>query len=143
MPARFVFVALTLHADGSGQAWPSIERLMTETGLSRRTVQTALVELTAAGDLAVTRGGGRGNTNVFAITAKGCSSYTVSNGERAHQARQRVQLTTVKGAGDAPEGIRKDLEGARAPLPDDVRARNVAGARAAKQARREAMRRSR
>lgn len=40
-----VFLAIALHANEDGYAWPSIERLARETGLHRQTVFTALNQL--------------------------------------------------------------------------------------------------
>jgi DNA-binding transcriptional MocR family regulator len=46
--AKLVYIALALRAGGDGRAWPSVGRLMADTGYSRATVHRALSRL--AGD---------------------------------------------------------------------------------------------
>jgi hypothetical protein len=62
---RLVLYALADMANDDGECWPSIASLVERTGLSERTIQTALAKLVSAGTLAVERGGGRGRTNLY------------------------------------------------------------------------------
>lgn len=53
-PARHVLTVLAWYADVDGRrAWPSVATLTRQTGLARRTVQTALGDLRAAGLAAI------------------------------------------------------------------------------------------
>jgi hypothetical protein len=54
-----VAYALAIHANSDGEAWPSIERLVTLTRLARRTVQRSLVRLDELSVIHIERGGGR------------------------------------------------------------------------------------
>ncbi len=67
---KFVLVAMADHAcDICGLTWPGIRRLMRETGLYERTIQTALSALTAAGLLSIRSypHGGRGRTTEYLV----------------------------------------------------------------------------
>jgi pyocin large subunit-like protein len=89
--ARLTLIALEAHSNGDGCAWPSVDRLATMTGGSRRTVQRALRELERLGELeAVERHSNQ--PAVYRITGRG---VTV--------ARQRGVTVTQRQNDAAPE----------------------------------------
>lgn len=66
--ARAVLLVIAWHADEHGaEAYPSLETLADESGVSRRTVMSAIDELERAGEIAVSKGRGRGQTHRFAV----------------------------------------------------------------------------
>lgn len=68
LSARLVLLAIADHANGDGlDAYPSTVQLMRKTGLSERAVQKAVAELVELGELHVSAGGGRGNTNRYRV----------------------------------------------------------------------------
>lgn len=140
-PARFVFIALTLHANGDLRAWPAVSRLATETGLCDRTVRYALDELEAAGDIeAVER---PGQSSMYQIADNPGKRCTPAGNAPLQENPEPLQEIPGTPAAAAPKGIRKELEGARLALPDDPdaidRARNLAGVDAARAAKRAAL----
>jgi DNA-binding transcriptional regulator YhcF (GntR family) len=46
---KFLLIVIANYADERGQAWPSIERLCADTGMSRATVQRTLRKLEKSG----------------------------------------------------------------------------------------------
>jgi hypothetical protein len=54
-----VAFAIAIHANSDGEAWPSIERLVTYTRLARRTVQRSIQRLGDLRIIYIERGGGR------------------------------------------------------------------------------------
>jgi len=46
---KFLLIVIANYADENGQAWPSVERLCADTGMSRATVQRSLRKLEKAG----------------------------------------------------------------------------------------------
>ena len=52
---RTVFIFLSMHANQESQAWPSLNRLADETGLSKRTVQRCIEKLKEKGAVSVQR----------------------------------------------------------------------------------------
>lgn len=112
MPARFVFVALTLHANPkSGLAYPSITHLATETGMGRRTVQRALGELEQRGDITASRR--RGVLNAYRVVHNERQNGTSAAEALVPESHELVPLTTPTSATVAREGI-EGIEGARA-----------------------------
>src|SRR5579859_3251738 len=63
--ARLTLLLLAYHADDSGKAWPGLELLARETGLSRRGLLDALARLERSGELTIEHGRGRGRHNVY------------------------------------------------------------------------------
>lgn len=65
---RLVLLAIANHADiDAASAWPSVTRIAAEARVDRATVFRALRRLEELGELEVTRGGGRGVTNLYRI----------------------------------------------------------------------------
>jgi DNA-binding transcriptional ArsR family regulator len=77
-----------LH-EQSGEARPSIKRLTRATGLSERTVQRAINDLTDAGLMEVSRGGGRNRASVYRF------KNPVNNNDAVSSAKPRQQSDTV------------------------------------------------
>jgi hypothetical protein len=144
---RHVALTLSLHMnERGGSAFPSVERLAHETGLSDRTVQKALHTLVERGWLAHANAGNRGGrpkpgtirTNCYeASVPKGepaspfdhdkgepASPFACQKGER--RSPLRVNLTTQKGEAGSPEDVKnssvEDVFGAK-PTDDPVVAR--------------------
>jgi len=67
--ARLVLLALADHADDTGRCYPSIARLCRRTGLSERAAQTNIKKMVDAGYIRIVTGGGKGNTNLYFISA--------------------------------------------------------------------------
>ncbi len=65
-----VLTALRSHADKTGRAYPRVETLAEETGLSVRTVQRALRRLAAAGLIKIELGGRYRSSNVNPVTPR-------------------------------------------------------------------------
>ena len=144
MPARFVFVALTLHTDRENTAWPSIGRLAIETGSSDRTVQRALRELEAFGD-------------VVSVERPGASTLYRLNPRHSDRGdtESGVTQTTERGDKSAPDPRHsdtqkelKELVRSAPPPPDtsiapDDRTRGVAAVNAIRTAKAAALHTSR
>jgi hypothetical protein len=64
---RLVMLALADHADHEGECWPSVETIARKCRVGRRTVQRALDEAEAAGELVRVSGGGRGQSNRYRV----------------------------------------------------------------------------
>src|SRR5260221_8798947 len=73
-----VLTALRSHADKTGRAYPRVETLAEETGLSVRTVQRALRRLAAAGLIKIELGGRYRSSNVYEIVGHGYGVTTLS-----------------------------------------------------------------
>jgi hypothetical protein len=114
---RLVLLALADHADHDGYAWPAIDRLAHKTGLHRRTVQIALAESEAAGELTREMGGGRHNTTLYRITV-GPVDNSVEKGGAApplgekgwRSVPKRVAESARKGGAAPPESSRTVIE---------------------------------
>lgn len=72
-----VFLAIALHIDDKGEAYPSVETIAKETQYSEREVQRAVSELKDMGLLTVYRGMGINGTNLYTINAM--ASYGTSS----------------------------------------------------------------
>ncbi len=115
-------------SDDGGQAYPSVDTMAAECGLSRRTVQLVLRRLEA--DALITPGGstkgGRGRTTVYQIDLERLQELRPKDEETAHVPRglrqQKGAAPAGKGAAPAPEPsrtVKKLAAGAaRAALPD-------------------------
>jgi DNA-binding transcriptional MocR family regulator len=90
-----VLTALRGHADKLGRAWPKVETLAVETGLSERTVQRALKRLTVFGLITKNPGTHRYSANVYVII--GHSGVTTLSPQRASRGDNLVAsgMTTV------------------------------------------------
>jgi hypothetical protein len=62
-----VYVAICSHAGRDGRAWPSLERLSSETGIDRRHLSALIHQIEATGLMSTTRGRGRGHTTVYRV----------------------------------------------------------------------------
>lgn len=96
-PTKAVAWALSSRADEDGTCWPSIAKLMVDSGYGRRTVFYALKDLADSGWLKRRRTG-RSSVNTLAIPAhQMCNSCTTE-----------VQSVHLRSATDAPEVDRED-----------------------------------
>ena len=124
--ARLVLLALADHCDHDGYAWPTIDRLVHKTGLSRSSVKRCLKECELAGELIRTVGNGRGHTSLYRITLSGLEG--VDNlGKGVHPdtlfAEKRVHPRQEKGSSDAIKGFSCDpltINNHQEPRANDV-----------------------
>ena len=140
LPATTRHVALTLSIymnERGGSAYPGGTLLAKDTGLSLRTVRTALMLLEETGWLnVVTRGGAlkgqRRTATVYqaAIPTTGEEVAPVQELHQCNQEQRPVQLTTTTGAAVAPQFAKK-LEENLPIAPTTVDAVEVASLRAA------------
>lgn len=99
---RLIMLALADHADDAGRCYPSMQRLQERTGLSERAVQTNVRALTDKGYLRVIVGGGKGNANVYFVSANPAAE-TPYQMHPAADAPQTPQQMRSNPAADAPE----------------------------------------
>lgn len=97
---RLIMLALADHADDAGRCYPSMRRLQERTGLSERAVQTNVRALTDKGYLRVIVGGGKGNANVYFVSANPASEtpYHMHPAADAPQTPQQVRSNPAAGA---------------------------------------------
>ena len=123
---RLIMLALADHADDDGRCYPSIQRLCQRTGLSERAVRTNLRALEKSGYVRTKKGGGRGGTSLYYISANP-AAYAPFKAEKGHlvpgaadappaaDAGEKGHLVPVKGAADAPEPSGTTIEPAAQP----------------------------
>jgi len=97
--ARLIMLALADHADDDGRCYPSIPRLCQRTGLSERAIQTNTRALVEQGYVRIVPGGGKGNANLYFVSANPASSAPFDAPNPAGDA-PRTKCTP---AGDAPQ----------------------------------------
>ena len=128
---KLVLLALADRADGGGLCWPSISRLITDTGLCRRSIQLAIGALEAAGLILADRLGGRHRASVYRLRLEadaaaadrdrdlepGKGAWDAGKGathapfhgkthrETVQAMSERAQHLPIKGASDAPQPI--------------------------------------
>lgn len=97
---RLIMLALADHADDAGRCYPSMQRLQERTGLSERAVQTNVRALTEKGYLRVLVGGGKGNANVYFVSANPAAEtpYQMHPAADAPQTPQQVRSNPAAGA---------------------------------------------
>lgn len=100
---RLIMLALADHADDAGRCYPSIARLCQRTGLSERAIQTNIRRLSEQGYIRVSAGGGKGNANLYFITANPAADAPRSKCTPAPDAPQTPQQVRPNPAADAPE----------------------------------------
>lgn len=110
--ARLVLLALAEAAnrDEGHESWLAVDTIRQRTGLSERAVQTALRDLEASdeiGRVGAGRGGRSRSTRYrILLMTKGAGAAPFDQGERVQELPERVQETTEKGAGAAPDPLR-------------------------------------
>lgn len=110
-PERFCLLSLADRANDQGQCFPSYEDIAERTGLGLRTVKRSIPKLIERGLLAVTKGGGKGNSNRYQI-----SLAALMSGSK--KVPERHPLESANGATVSPNGARESSTGARvAPEP--------------------------
>src|SRR5204863_2337306 len=75
-----VFACISLHADASGRAWPSMNVIAEITGVRAQDVPRAIRRLMRLVGLQCERGGGRGRRNVYVIPLGDREPENVRNG---------------------------------------------------------------
>lgn len=158
---RHVALTLSLHMNEEGDScFPSVDTTAAETGLSRRAVQLNITRLVDGQWLKLHRGGGRGRSNRYVAVLPPASvapvvapsgappidsetvhqKHRISNtvSETVFEERERVHLTTRKGAPGAPEVFKRtpedsnaqatliDLPAAPEPAPDPKASKELA-----------------
>lgn len=115
---RLVMLALADHADDDGRCYPSIARLCQRTGLSERAVQTNIRKLVDQGYIRIVLGGGKGNSNLYFISANPAADAPRRKCTPAADAPQTPQEMRPNPAADAPEPSRTTIEPSEdPPLP--------------------------
>lgn len=112
---RLVMLALADHAGEDGSCYPSIERLRKRTGLSERAVQSNVKKLSEKGYIRVSVGGGKGNSNLYFISANPAPNAGYSTPNPAAGA-PRSKCTPAAGAPQTPQQVRAN-PAAGAPEP--------------------------
>lgn len=131
---RLIMLVLADHADEDGKCYPSVARIRDRTGLSERAVQSNIKKLIDQGYLTVSFGGGKGNSNLYFVSAnpaadapkivKEAQPNPAGNAPRskctpAVDAPQTPQQVRLNPAVDAPEPSRTTIE----PSVADAQAR--------------------
>jgi hypothetical protein len=83
-----------------GSCFPSLKTLEAETGLSERSVRYSLRSLESEGWLEIDKRQGRSHTNTYVATSP-------EKGQEMPLFAKKGQMTTVKGAPDAPKDVRR------------------------------------
>ena len=101
---KMVFLCLAHHSNFSGQAFPSLERMVDMTRLSRRTVMYALSSLKRDGWVVVEKGVGRGKFSTYQLIKKVQDEHLLW-GEKVQDEHliegEKVQNVMLKGAKSA------------------------------------------
>ena len=103
--ALLLLLAIADIADDEGVAWPGINRLAQKTRLNKRTVYRLLSQLMAEGELEVSSGKGRRNTNHYRVLyvhesqpqRKGDKMPPFIGGERVTPVTQKGDTRVTKG----------------------------------------------
>lgn len=112
---RLIMLALADHADDEGRCYPSIQRLCRRTGLSERAVQTNIKKLGDQGYVRIIRGGGKGHSNLYFVSANPASNAPKETPNPAADAPRR-KCTPAADAPQTPQQMRLN-PAADAPEP--------------------------
>lgn len=112
---RLIMLALADHADDEGRCYPSIARLSQRTGLSERAVQTNLRKLVEQGYVRIVPGGGKGNSNLYFVSANPAAGAPFDGSNPAADA-PRTKCTPAADAPQTPQELRAN-PAAAAPEP--------------------------
>jgi DNA-binding transcriptional MocR family regulator len=110
-----VLTALRSHADKTGRAYPRVETLAEETGLSVRTVQRALRRLAAAGLIKIKLGGRYRSSNVYVIVGHGYYGVTTLSPQGADGVTDRSHGVT-----DVTHGVTQRVTHEQTHLTESV-----------------------
>ena len=75
-----VLTCISVHADASGRAWPSMEAIAEMTGVRTQDLSRTIRRLMRLVDLQCERGGGRGRRNVYVIPLGDREPENIRNG---------------------------------------------------------------
>ena len=90
---RLILLILATHANPvSGEAWPSIATLATESMMGGRQVQALIRRLQVSGELSIEQGRGRKNTNTYRVT---CMEKVQDRAEKVQDSTPFVNLEKV------------------------------------------------
>lgn len=120
---RLIMLALADHADDEGRCYPSILRLCQRTGLSERAVQTNIKKLVDRGYVRIVRGGGKGNSNLYFVSANPAADAPYEAPNPAPNAPRR-KCTPAGDAPQTPQEMRSN-PAADAPEPSGTINRTV------------------
>jgi DNA-binding transcriptional MocR family regulator len=121
---RLVALALEQHMDPNGKAWPSKARLSSTTGLSTRTVQSALRGLVAKGWLEIAAPSSQHRSATYRTLLRGEMVASLEDAQGSNSRPPGEQITTVRGAMVAPEPLRtskRTSTSSRAPAREGKR----------------------
>ncbi|MFN7002204.1 MAG: helix-turn-helix domain-containing protein [Roseinatronobacter sp.] len=107
---RLIMLALADHADDEGRCYPSIRRLCQRTGLSERAVQSNIKKLVDQGYIRTVIGGGKGNANLYFVSANPAADAPRTKCTPAADAPQTPQQMHPNPAADAPKPSRTTIE---------------------------------
>ena len=103
---RLVLIAIADHASSeTGQAWPSVSRLMTYSRLSERSVRASLRNLRDSGQITVEPSGGPHGVNVYTVVMTPAESAPLQDLQGAGFASGGVQSLPPVGAESAPKPL--------------------------------------
>ncbi|MGA0540713.1 helix-turn-helix domain-containing protein [Neotabrizicola sp. VNH66] len=108
---RLIMLALADHADDEGRCYPSIQRLSQRTGLSERAVQINTRKLVEQGYIRVVAGGGKGNANLYFVSANPACGAPFEAPNPAPDA-PRTKCTPASDSPQTPHDVRPN------PAPD-------------------------
>lgn len=96
---RLVLLAIANHCDAHGfVAYPSVEQIAVEAGVSRRTVFRSIDQLVRMNELEVSKNRGRGQRNTYRVAYyKRCQDDTVNPLFTVTSCPEKVTSTTIKG----------------------------------------------
>ncbi len=94
--ALLVLLSIADFADDDGMAYPAIPRLAKKARLTDRQVQRVLRRIEDAGELTITRGIGRGQSNIYHVILSGVNVSPI-NGKGDIGDIERVTLEPIKG----------------------------------------------
>lgn len=112
---RLIMLALADHADDDGRCYPSILRLCQRTGLCERAVQTNIRKLSEQGYIKIVPGGGKGNANLYFVSANPAADAPLQHPNPAADAPRR-KCTPAADAPQTPQQMRAN-PAADAPEP--------------------------
>jgi hypothetical protein len=77
-----VYTAICSHAGRDGRAWPSLERLSSETGIDRRHLSALIRKIEATELMSATPGCGRGHATVYRLIDQADLNVTTDAGQK-------------------------------------------------------------
>lgn len=116
---KLTLLALADFANGDLICWPSIKTIARMVGVSDRQIKNNLLALEEAGEIAIERQVGRGNTNIYSLKpllkgeAQGVNSeagFTIIEAEKVKPSTEKVKPSTIKGEAHFTRSIIEPIE---------------------------------